>query len=175
MNDESILLRHLSLAFCVVGAIAALAAGIWNRSGSFPVADGLTQSHAELVEVRVQPYRSKTAIAKFVVVDVLSQGKPEIWVLPSFSQNYLNLIGDLDPGGSVTGGLLPEERLARWTDDPIRVLWSLEYEGEDRLPYALVLETERAKRRFSPVVGAMVLGLGVVLGLVSRRLSAKEE
>ena len=90
------------------------------------------------------------------------------------------IVSALEVGARVSGRAQAKPERLRWSDMPVRVIWSLsgDVSGADveLVSYADVVAVEEASRYQSPAVGWMMIALGMALVFASRlKLGAKRD
>lgn len=180
--------RTAGVVLCLIGCLALVAISGWNIYGEFPAPDSLERVSGSVVLGEVKTISTRTSIEKWVVIDVTldaapdltpdagseansagrSDGGSERWIFPGHARVLADAVASLRVGSRVSGGASVDFQRLRWSDDPVRVIWSLSSDGSELVSYADVVGVEQASRYQSPTAGLLVIGLGAVLILGSR-------
>lgn len=177
---DSIVVRTSGIVLCVIGCVTFGVVELWNRSGDYPPEAILERVSGTVVLGQLRTITTRTSMEKWVVIDLYSDQKKdhedERWVLPRHTPEWVEVVSSLEAGVKVSGRALAAPERLRWSDMPVRVIWSLSREGASEEPgadvelvtYAEVIAVEEALRHQSPIVGWMMIALGGALLLGSR-------
>jgi hypothetical protein len=179
-NRDSHAVRTSGMVLCLIGVLTLGAVQLWNSAGDYPPEATLQRVRGTVVLGQLMTIPTRTAIERWVVVDVDSEGQDTRWVFPGQTSDWGETVSALEVGSVVNArAQLKPERL-RWSDMPVTVIWSLSMDAVDApgshadlISYAEVIAAERASRYQSPIVGWLMIGIGGAVMLGSRlRLGA---
>ena len=178
-NDAKVV-RTAGLVLCLIGCLTLVGIAGWNASGGYPSRDSLGRVSGTVVTAEVKVISTRTAIEKWVVIDVVadpdpaansdrrSSGQSERWIFPGHGRVLADAVAALEVGSKVSGGSMEDFQRLRWSDEPVRVIWSLSSDARELVSFADVIAVEAASRNQSPRIGLLVIGLGIALILGSR-------
>jgi hypothetical protein len=170
-NDADAI-RTSGIVLSAIGCLAMIVITGWNALAEYPALDSLVRVSGTVVSAEVKTVSTRTSVEKWIVIDVDSNAaadRPrERWVFPRHVGFLADEVTALQVGAKVSGGALSEPKRLRWSDDPVRVIWSLSDDARELVSYAQVVEVEKAAQYQSPMAGLVMIGLGVFLILSSR-------
>jgi hypothetical protein len=170
--NDSTVIRAGGIVLCLIGCVTLGAVALWNEAGEYPPEATLERVTGTVVLGQLMSISTRTSIEKWVVIDVDSEGKDTRWVFPAQTPAWAEIADALEVGATVSARAQVEPERLRWSDMPVRVIWSLFTEapgaGAVLVSYAEVVAVEEAKRFQSPIVGWLMIALGGVLVAGSR-------
>ena len=169
---DSTTVRSAGLVLCAIGVVSWFASLGWNAMGDYPEADAL-ETVSGLVEIaEVREIRTRTSIKRWDVVEVVSAlgggGVRSRWVFPANVPLFDDAVMKLGVGDHVTARVRPEPENLRWSQEPVRIVWSLSNVEGEMVGYDEIIRVLDEARYQSPAAALMVISAGVALVLVSR-------
>jgi hypothetical protein len=173
--SDANVIRTAGIVLSAIGCLAMAIITGWNALTVFPSLDSLARVSGTVVSREVKTVATRTSIEKWIVIDVDSDAtagrEPERWVFPRHAGFLADQVIALKVGTQVSGRASSTPERLRWSEEPVRVIWSLSDESRELVSHAQVVGLERAASHLSPVVGLIMIGLGVFLILGSRMRS----
>ena len=166
--SDSTAVRTAGFVLCVIGVVTALVAMAWNRMGSYPAEESLVEISGTVVLAEHREVPTRTAIEKWDVVEVESEGKPVRWVFPEHGVVFDTALETLAVGEPVRARAQAAPERLRWSEVPVRVIWSLGSDSGVVVRHEDSVQVLYDTRSQSPMAGWLVLGVGIALVLVSR-------
>ena len=178
--SDSAVVRTAGIVLVLIGCLTFGAVALWNGMGDYPPEATLVRVSGDVVLGQLMEISTRTAIEKWAIVDVDVDGENQRWVFPGQTPVLAEIVSALEVGARVSGRAQAKPERLRWSDMPVRVIWSLsgDVSGADveLVSYAGVVAVEEASRYQSPAVGWMMIALGMALVFASRlKLGAKRD
>lgn len=192
-TSDSAAVRTAGIVFCLIGCVSFGVVAVWNGMVDYPEESSLERVSGVVVHGRLKEISTRTSIEKWIVIDVRvgagtdadaraegdaeatnggTNGRDERWVFPSQTREWAQVVTALGVGAQVSARAWSDPERLRWSEVPVRVIWSLSrtQAGADVELVSLeeVIAVERASRYQSPVIGWTMIGLGIALILGSR-------
>lgn len=175
-SDHDSALRHAGIVVMVLGVLVGVGAIVWNQTISFPERSDLEIVEGRLERIHLESFRSRTAATRWFVFDVMveSDGGEVLdhWLLPDFSVRFEEPLVTLEAGDEIRGWVEPEQKKVRGSEYPVKVLWILERDGVEVVPYALVAEVEQEAWHQPPLIGLLMCLIGLGLITLDKRMRA---
>jgi len=166
-REEWAPLRHAGIVLLGIGLLVLGVTLAWNLSTATEGGSRAVPVEGILLRAYVEQVNSRTSIDEYILMDVERDGAREQWVLPAFSQPLADRVRHLETGRTVSARLEPDDKIARWSGDALRVAWSVEQGGVEIIPESTIRAAEAAEREFSPLIGIAVTVLGAALLVIS--------
>jgi hypothetical protein len=165
-------IRMAGIVLSAIGCLAMIIITGWNALTDYPALDSLVSISGTVRSAGVETVSTRTAVEKWIVINVDpgsgSALTEERWIFPRHSELVADQVTSLQVGTKVSGLAIPEPQRLRWSDDPVRVIWSLSDEVRELVSYDNVVGVELAAQHQSPLAGLILLGLGVFIVISSR-------
>jgi len=172
-HDDLQVVRTAGIVLTTLGLISIAITLVWNALGEPPPPGSLAKLTGEVVDRGLITVPTRTSIERWLALDVVSDGESVRWVLPEYAEPLEAKLDTVAIGARVEGRALAEEKLLRWHDAPVRVLWALSLGESDVISEDDVDAAVQAARHQSPLAGGMTLVTGLLLwGLGSLRRRA---
>jgi len=170
--NDSDAIRMAGIVLSAVGCLAMVIITGWNALTDYPSLDSLAPVSGTVMLAEVRTISTRTSMEKWIVIDVEPDAKDtqsiERWVFPQHTEFLAERVIALPVGAKVSGQASTEPQRLRWSEDPVRVIWSLSTGNRLLASYDQIVELEKAAHYQSPVAGLIMIGLGVFLILGSR-------
>ena len=178
-NDRAVV-RTAGIVLAAIGCLTLAAVALWNGMSDYPPEATLVRVTGDVVLGQLMQISTRTSIEKWAVVDVDADGENQRWVFPGQTPALAEIVSALEVGARVSGRAQAEPERLRWSDMPVRVIWSLSGDASgadvELVSYAEVVAVEEASRYQSPAVGWLMIAFGGLLVLASRlHLGAKSD
>lgn len=171
-SSDSTAVRTAGLVLSAIGAVAWLATFGWNSMGDYPDEATLVSLSGTVQLAEVRDVSTRTSLKRWDVIEVVSTGESadakERWVFPENAAVFDSAVTQLEAGDKVTVRAKPTPELLRWSEEPVRIVWSLSKDGNEVVSYEQIVEVLDAARYQSPVAGLMVIAVGIAIVLASR-------
>lgn len=166
--SDSSAVRTAGLVLCAIGVVTAAVAMVWNQMGVYPAEESLVAVSGSVVLAEHREVPTRTAIEKWDVIEVETEEGPARWVFPEHGAVFDTALESLEVGARVRASAQPVPERLRWSEVPVRVIWTLSRESSEIVRREDSVGVLDASRHQSPVAGWMVVGAGIALVLVSR-------
>ncbi|MFT5694339.1 MAG: hypothetical protein ACI9QQ_000313 [Myxococcota bacterium] len=163
--------RTAGTVLCTIGLVSVLIIFVWNGRGTYPAFDTLEPVAATVVVGDAMIIPTRTAIERWDVVDVTypdRDDEKDRWVFPGHGVKLDAAVLAVKPGDRIDAVASPKPEQLRWSDVPVRVIWSLRVGGRELVTYDDVVANLEAARYQSPLISLSMMGIGALLVLGSR-------